>query len=163
MDIDMKYEAIDSIGVFEILQRLEHSGMFVSGDIDFRKGFCRNDLLAINMCAGDCIQNVVGLVMSGGSQPEFAHRNVRILIVKHSVGHCYGCYALGTETASVIMSASLHRAEKAVCNEFGNSRSNIVQYPFGLIDASDRNSGDYRQPRNNIISPATTEFVPKYR
>ena len=115
------------------------------------------------MGAGYGVQDVRGLVLRRGIEPEFAHGHVRPLVMQHVVAHGdrrQGLAAERTADAVRILGDSL---EKDIADQLGDDLPHVAKHLFAIVDGLHRQAREYGQDVHDVVALPFLEFLAEDR
>ena len=161
MGVDVEEQAIHAKGKVSIQQRLHHCWRLVPYTTNLCESLCLNDILTIDMRTADGIEHIVGLIMCGGVKPEFAHGNVCIAIVTHSVAHHRGGYTFCRELNTILMGTIANSLEEHFILKFIDGLTDISENLLTLGSTLYGNTHHDGQPRNEVVATSTLKLFSK--
>ena len=113
------------------------------------------------MGTADGIEHIVGLIMCGGVKPEFAHGNVCIAIVTHSVAHHRGGYTFCRELNTILMGTIANSLEEHFILKFIDGLTDISENLLTLGSTLYGNTHHDGQPRNEVVATSFLKLFSK--
>src|SRR5574344_1432922 len=135
--------------------------MFIPSAAHLSEPFSLNNILTINMRTADRIKHVIGFIVRRAVQPIFPHRNIGILIMRHSVADHRRCDAFGRKLTTVLMAEHRNLAKENIIEQFRYCQTDVTEHLFTPFCAHHRDTCVNRQPRHQIITSTRLELCGK--
>ena len=111
------------------------------------------------MSATDGIKHIVDLVVGRTIEPEFAHRQVGVTEMCHTIAHHSGTYILGRKLATHLLGILSQFVKENVFYQFVDSQPNITEDAFGSLFIYNRETDHQGKIVNNAISTPSLELI----
>ena len=159
--IDMIDQAVQTQRIVAIQDGFQHLRGLLPHATQRGEALGRDHALAIDMATADGIQHIVRFVVRGAVEPELAHRQIDLVVVIHAVADHRRGYALGRETATILIRLLGQHIEEYIVDQLANRLAHVTHHALRLLDRDHRNTRKEGQPRREVVAAARLELGSK--
>ena len=162
MGVAVEDKSIHTQAELLITQRLQRIGIVLpsSGLSDRGERFCRRDVLPVEMGGAGGLLRVINIFISGVIDPELAHRDIGKFFAEELIGHRRHAdpSGLGSEAHAVLAGELLDLTVVVLGKQISQRAAVVPEKALGLLGRTDDRTGQDWQPRDEVITPAFSEF-----
>ena len=125
------------------------------------KPFGLNYILAVNVSTVYRIKHIIRLVVGRAVEPEFPHRKIHLIIMKHTVAHHGRRNTFSREFAVIFTSLVGEHCVEHIHYKLSHSGADIPKHFLGHLGTLHGHTCIKRQIRHEIISATFHEFGSK--